>query len=238
MADERTPGIPGKTLRSAFVRALALVAILILAFLVLQNTSLARFSDREYLGAALENLADTAWAAPLLIALYVVLAPLGVPISPLVFVGGAIFGLFKGWILNLLGSILGGAVTFYIGHAMGRDLIIHLVSDQNLRRAEELLEKHGFWAILRVRFLPIPYALVNYGCALVGVRPGTFLIATILGMAPSLLVYTTLSYALVGVGTDNRASVAIVAGLALIGLLILTFIPTILRAWNGRKRGT
>lgn len=238
MAEEQTPGVPRKTLKSAIVRALVLVAILIIAFLVLRNTSLARFSDREYLGASLESLADTAWAAPLLIALYVILAPLGVPISPLVFVGGAIFGLFKGWILNLLGSILGGAVTFFIGHAMGRDLIVHLVSDQNLRRAESLLERHGFWAILRVRFLPIPFALVNYGCALVGVRPGTFLIATSLGLAPSLLVYTTLSYALVGGGTGDRASVAIVAGLALGGLLILTFVPSILRIWNERRTGT
>jgi uncharacterized membrane protein YdjX (TVP38/TMEM64 family) len=239
MADEKTSRISGKTLGWAIVRALALVGILIVALLVLRNTSLARFSDREYLGAALENLGDTAWAAPLLIALYVILAPLGIPISPLVFVGGAVFGLAKGWLLNLLGSILGGTVTFFIGHAMGRDLVIHLVSERNLQRAEKLLEQHGFWAILRVRFLPIPFALVNYGCALVGVRPATFLTATSLGLAPSLLVYTALSYALVGVETENRAGVAVMAALALGGLLILTFLPSLLlRARAERRKRT
>ena len=79
-------------------------------------------------------------------------------------------------------------MTFVIGQRMGRDLVIHLVGAKRLQRAEKALEEHGFWAIARVRFVPIPFALVNYGAALAGVRFGPFVIATAIGLAPSLLV--------------------------------------------------
>ena len=35
-----------------------------------------------------------------------------------------------------------------------KPLILHLAPDALLMRAEALLEKHGFWAVVRSRFLP------------------------------------------------------------------------------------
>ena len=224
-----------RSLSSAVFRALALAIALGAAFYVLRSTPLAEHFDGDRLGTSLKQLSETVWAAPVLILLYVVLAPLGVPITPLIFAGGAVFGVYTGWLLNWIGAILGGLATYLIGRSMGRDLILHLVSERNLRRAEATLEEHGFWAIVRIRFLPIPFALVNYGAALVGVRLPTFLGATSLGLAPALVVYTTLSYALVGAADEDRMSVAFVGGLAIVGLLVLTFLPALLRFFTGER---
>jgi uncharacterized membrane protein YdjX (TVP38/TMEM64 family) len=172
------------------------------------------------------------WAGPILIGLYLVFAPLGIPVSPLVFAGGAVFGLLWGWLFNLIGSLLGAILSFLIALLMGRDLVLHLVSDEKLRRAEAILERHGFWAILRTRFLPVPFALVNYGAALAGVPFGVFLVSSTLGMTPSLLVYTYLSSALVTVSTEERLTVVITGGLMLLGLLLLTFFPRLSSAFR------
>lgn len=212
-----------------------MVATVVVAIVVIRWTPLGEFVDRARLIHLLEQLRETAWAAPALVALYVILAPLGVPVSPLILAGGAVFGPIIGWLLNLVGALLGAIVTFLIGQHMGRDLVVHLVSAKNLQRAEDILENHGFWAIVRIRFLPIPFALVNYGAALVGVRFGGFLVATALGLAPSLVVYTTLSHALVTVTAEDRIGVAVIGATAIAALIALTFAPALLRAMRGRE---
>jgi uncharacterized membrane protein YdjX (TVP38/TMEM64 family) len=198
-------------------------------------TPLAELIDGDRMTILLEQLRETSWAGPVLIVLYVVISPLGVPISPLVLAGGAVFGLGIGWALNLLGALLGAAVTFMIGHWMGRDLVVHLVGTERLGRAEKMLVQHGFWAIVRVRFLPIPFALVNYGAALAGVKFGPFLIATALGLAPSLVIYTTLSYALVTATAEDRMGVAIIGALVIFGVIALSFLPAAWRAIKNRR---
>ncbi|MDH3253584.1 MAG: TVP38/TMEM64 family protein [Acidobacteriota bacterium] len=234
MVDTSRPE-PSRSLRSAVLRAFLLIAAIVVALAVIRLTPLGEFVDRERLTHLLERLRETAWAAPALIALYVILAPLGVPVSPLILTGGAVFGPITGWLLNIIGALLGAIITFFIGQTMGRDLVIHVVSTENLKRAEDLLENHGFWAIVRIRFLPIPFALVNYGAALAGVRFGSFLVATALGLAPSLVIYTTLSYALVTVTAEDRIGVAVIGATAIVTLIALTFAPALLRAMRGRK---
>lgn len=229
---------PSTSKRSALVRALLFVAALAIAFAVFRWTPIAELIDGEKLAALLEQVRETAWAAPLLVVLFIIVAPLGVPISPLVLAGGAVFGLTIGWMLNLLGALLGGAATFLIGQHMGRDLVIHLVGPRRLKKVEKILEQHGFWAIVRIRFLPIPYAMVNYGAALAGVRFGTFFVATAIGLAPSLVIYTTLSHALVTAAAEDRTSVALIGGLVIVGALLVTFIPTLVRVVKARKKET
>ena len=224
-------------MRNAALRAALLVAVVLGALAAIRWTPLAQFVDEQRLVELLDQLRESSWAAPVLIALYIVISPLGIPISPLVLAGGAVFGLAVGWALNLFGALLGGAVTFLIGQYMGRDLIVHLVGLRRLQRAEEMLEQHGFWAIVRIRFLPIPYALVNYGAALAGVRFGPFLLATAIGLAPSLVIYTTLSYALVTAAAEDRMGIAIAGGLVIAGVIAITFVPAVWRALKNRNSG-
>jgi uncharacterized membrane protein YdjX (TVP38/TMEM64 family) len=224
-----------RSMMRAALRAAALAAVVLAALAAFRWTPLAELVDEQRLIALLDQLRESSWAGPVLIVLYIVISPLGIPISPLVLAGGAVFGLFVGWALNLLGALLGGAATFLIGQYMGRDLIVHLVGIKRLQRTEELLEQHGFWAIVRIRFLPIPYALVNYGAALAGVKFGPFLLATAIGLAPSLVIYTTLSYALVTATAEDRIGVAIAGALVIIGVVAITFIPAAWRALKNRK---
>ncbi len=92
-----------------------------------------------------------------------------------------------------------------------------------MQRIEALLERHGFWTLVGIRFLPIPFALINYGAALAGFRFGRFLVATLVGLVPSVLFWTYLAHAIVSVATEERGALLRNAGL-LVGLVALVLV--------------
>lgn len=219
-----------------FVLFVALVAVgLVLFRFTPLGERLNELLDRERLMALRESLQARWWTAPLLVGLYVVLAPLGVPVSPFMLAGGAVFGTLMGWGLNLLGTFLGAAGSFFLARALGRDFVVHLVGDR-LRPVERLIRRRGFWPLVRIRFLPVPFPVVNYGAALAGVPAALFLLTTAIGLVPANLVFTYFAAALVDAVGGDRAGILLQMGLAVTGLLALSFLPNLLTGRRRRKR--
>lgn len=208
-------------------------------FAVLRFTPLGeRFDqllDRERLTAIREGLRARWWTAPALIAAYGVLAPLGAPVSPLMLAGGAIFGAGVGAVLNILGTFLGAAGSFFLARWLGRDFVVHVMGSR-LKRVERLVARRGFWTWVRIRFLPIPFPVVNYGAALTGVPAALFLVATGIGLIPANVVYTYFASALVDSVGGDRAGVLLQLGLAVAGLLTLSFLPNLFEGRRRRRR--
>jgi uncharacterized membrane protein YdjX (TVP38/TMEM64 family) len=223
----------------ALGRFLLLLALIAAGFLVLRFTPLGErlnsVLDRERLMALRESLQARWWTAPLLILLYAVFAPLGAPVSPLMLAGGAIFGTLTGSALNFLGTFVGAAGSFFLSRALGRDFVVHLAGER-LRRAERLVARRGFWTLIRIRFLPIPFPLVNYGAALAGVPATLFLVTTAIGLVPANLVFTYFAAALFEAVGGDRAQVFLRMGLAIVGLLALSFIPNLVLRLQRRRR--
>lgn len=182
--NEETKSIPGST----WLRVALLVALLATGFALVQFTPLGELFGEVRLTELLTELRALWWAPLLLILLYVVLSPLGLPVSPLI-VGGAVFGAVYGTLYNVIGMFFGAAVSFLVARLLGHDMVVHLAG-RRLRRAERMFERHGFWPLVQARFIPIHFGLVNYGAALAGVRLSSFLAATIVGLIPSTLLHT------------------------------------------------
>lgn len=229
------PGMP----RGVLGRFLLFVALVAAGFLAFRFTPLGDLLehalDRDRLMAMRATLQAQWWAAPLLVGLYVVLAPLGAPVSPLMFAGGAVFGTLIGSGLNFLGTFLGAAASFYLARALGGDFVEHLLGDR-LRRVERLVERKGFWTLARIRLIPIPFPLVNYGAALAGVPAGTFLGATAIGLLPANLVFTYFAANLVASVAGDRAGIFLRLGLAIAALLLLSFLPALVIGMRRRRR--
>ena len=221
--------------RSTLLRFAVFAALLVIGFAALRWTPLSELFTKEVLIAALSDLRGLWWAPLVLIGLYLVASPLALPISPLVFAGGLVFGVRSGWLYNLVGAMGGAAASFLLARALGRDLVVHLAGESLLERVEGLLERHGFWNLVRVRFIPIPFALVNFGAALAGYPLPQFLIASVLGLAPSLLLYTYFGHALFTVATADRQAVLRNLFVALFLILLLTFLVPLRRAWKRRR---
>ena len=93
-------------------------------------------------------------AALLGVGLLVVDVLLPVPSSAIMIAHGAIFGLWGGMMLSLLGSVCAGLVAFAIGRS-GGPWIARFVSAEEQKRANNLLNRWGAIAIVATRPIPI-----------------------------------------------------------------------------------
>jgi uncharacterized membrane protein YdjX (TVP38/TMEM64 family) len=221
----------------AIVKFLVMLAVLVIAALALRYTPLSEFLTREKMVATLAELRLAWWSPLALIGLYIVLSPTGLPVSPLIFAGGVVFGVWWGWLYNFIGSLLGATSTYLLARALGRQLIEHVAGERLIAKVEHVLERHGFWNLVRSRFLPIPFAVINYGAALAGIRWPVFITASALGLAPSMVIWTYFGYAIFSVASEGRQAVIRNLLIALAVALTLTFLVPLRRAWKRRRYG-
>ncbi|HKH43396.1 MAG TPA: VTT domain-containing protein [Thermoanaerobaculia bacterium] len=222
--------------RHALVRAAILALIVLAGFAVLRWSPMSRFLTKEAILSTLDHLRGVWWSPAALIAGYVLLSPVGFPPSPLMVAGGVIFGPVYGAVYNLIGIFLGAASTYYLGRHLGRDLVLHLAGKQMKRVERALTRRGGVWSLAGVRFLPLPFALVNYAAALAGIRPGLFLGSTLLGLSMSVPIFTYFSWAIARAATGDRSGVYVQLAVAIALLLSMTLVPRILAARKRRER--
>lgn len=232
---EPQPGDPGllqRIPRPLLFRFAFLVVAVGAGFAVLRFTPLHEYLTIDNLSAVLETLRGEWWAPLVLIASFIVLCPVGVPATPMLIAGGMVFGAFWGTVYNVIGTYLGGVVTYFLGRALGREFFVHLLG-KRLRPVERTIARRGFWSFVGLRFLPIPYPLVNYCAAFVGVRPAFFLTTTALGLIPSLTIFTYFAATLARLGSADKTKTLIQFGVATLLIVSLAIGPQI---WMARKR--
>ncbi len=227
--NENVPLSSTGSTRSAVLRALILAAVLGSVFAAARWTPLADWLQRDLIVERLLSFRDEPWTGPLLVSLFTLFGLVGLPVSPLMFSGAAVFGVFGGWFYNLLGCIIGSTLSFGAGRWLGGDLIRKLVGAKRFDAMLRIWDRHGFWTVFRLRFLPVPFPFVNYGAALAGIRFGTYFVASALGMAISVGVWTYLFYTLFEATSGERSGVIVKGAVGLLAVLALSFVPTLFR---------
>lgn len=218
------------------LRAGGVLVLVVLVVLAARSPAVSELLDREKLIALLEQLRAAWWSPLALIALFVVVSVGGLPASPVLASGAAVFGFATGSVLNTVGLFAGAAASFGLGHVLGRDLVVHFTGPR-LRRAEKILAKRGFWPLVQTRFLPLPFALVNYGCALAGVPSARFLTSTLLGLIPATTIHTYFIARLVRVEERPELLRVLVAyGVVLVLFNVALAFPTLRERRRRRAR--
>ncbi len=218
--------------RRLLVRFLILVVLVGTGFVLLRWSPLAEYLTGEKLTEIIEMLRANRWAPVALIAAFVILCPLGVPASPMVIAGGVIFGVVVGSFYNILGTFLGATASYFLGRSLGRDFVVHLAG-KRLKKVERAISRRGFWGMVGVRFLPLPFALVNYCAALAGVRPGLFLVSSLIGLMPTQIIFTYFADTLSRAATGERSGIYLQLGAAGLLLLLLSLLPQV---WTVQQR--
>lgn len=224
------PRVPGRLL----LRFGLFVAILAAGFLALQQPRVREQLALETLTANLDNLRRHPAAAPVFVVTTAVLTAVGLPGTVPVVAGGAVFGALSGGLLAFTGMVAGAALSFALAHTLARDLVVHLLGSR-LKRFEHQLQRLGFWTLLRLRFLPMPYAIVNYGVCLAGVRFSTYIYSTSVALLPICLTYAYFASSLVGAASADRAGVLRNLALVILLLFLLSFVPQRFSAWLQRR---
>ncbi|MBL0889053.1 MAG: DUF547 domain-containing protein [Gemmatimonadaceae bacterium] len=214
-------------LRSPWLRLLLLLLLLVGAWLVARATGVLDQLQLDRLPVLIREFRQFAWAAPAFVAAYAIIATVGLPATPLTLMGGALFGPWLGTLFNWLGASLGATGAFLLARALGRDAVRKLLGSR-AGSLDALAGDHAFGSLLRLRLLPlIPFNGLNFGAGLAGVRPGTYVLATALGIIPGTAIYTYFADALLA-GVDGAREAAlqrVVIGGVL--LVLLSFLPAI-----------
>lgn len=220
--------------RAALVRLALLFLLLASGFLLLRWTSLGDLLTLERIAAWLERLRGHWWTPLVLVALYGIFCPLGIPASPFILAGGAIFGVALGTLWNWSGAMLGAVSTFALARLMGREAA-ERIGGARLRRVEALLRRKGTTMLVGMRFLPLPFVLTNAAAALVGVRFGSFLWTTGVGILPPL-VAMTYAASLISSPGSNHENVLRNLSLAFLALGSIVIFPALIRRRLRKRR--
>jgi len=128
----------------------------------------------------------------LLLGGFVVGGFLAIPITLLIVVTVIAFGAWIGAPFALGGSLLSAAILFSLGRILGRYRVQQLAGRRVAYMSRRLAER-GLWALFMVRLLPIaPFSIVNLVAGATPLSLRDFLIGTLLGMAPGIIVTATL----------------------------------------------
>ncbi len=222
--------------KRAIARFGFLIVLAATGFVALRWTPLAELADTDHMIELLEGLRGAWWSPLALAGLYALLSPIGVPATPLIAAGGVVFGVYAGSLLNFFGILLGATTSYWIARALGQELVEQVIGNR-LKRVEHLVEKHGFWTLVRLRFVPIPFSLFNFSCALSGIRFPLYLGSTAVGMALTTTIWTYFWVSMAKVAAGQQISGVYRNLLVSMGaLFLLTFLPKLVRGLWRRKR--
>jgi uncharacterized membrane protein YdjX (TVP38/TMEM64 family) len=135
----------------------------------------------QWLGAA-----HGAWALPVAVSAFAVLAFVGVPQFVLIAAAVVAFGPWTGLAYSWIGTMVSSSIGFWLGRAFGGRLIRDVAGD-SVARFMKLIRRNGFMASLIVRLVPAaPFIVVNMAAGVALMRFRDFLGGTAIGIVPKI----------------------------------------------------
>lgn len=196
-------------------------------------------------------------AVALFISAYVATVALSLPGALMMtLTGGVLFGTLAGGCASAVGATIGATVIFLIARTAFGEHLARRVGPYAERLADGFRE-NAFSYLLFLRLVPlVPFFIVNLAAAILGVRLGTFVAATVAGIIPA-----TFAFSLVGAGLDSaieaqelayracmeaprtdctldfdvRAALTPELFAALVALGIVALIPVAIKYWRSRR---
>lgn len=209
---------------------LALLVLLAVALIVGAIWALDGHLTAESVEAFVASLG--VWAPVGFVAIYGVATVAMVPGSIFDLAGGALFGPYLGSLLNLAGGSIGAALAFFVARYVARDWV-EARAGPRVKGIIQSVEADGWKFVAFVRLVPIfPYNVLNYLLGLTRIPFLHYMLATIVFMAPSTVVYTWIGHAsrqAIAGNTDNLRY-----GLLALGLIaVLLVLPRIYKKVRG-----
>ena len=184
---------------------------LIIAFCALGCCGIAYIRLMPYLTA--ENIHGVisrfgAWAPVIYVLAFSVLPIFIIPASVMDMAGGLLFGLVKGGILAIIGSMINYTICFWAARKFLRDSVQRIVdeklSDSWKRRLEHADSREGMLLLIIARIIPvIPTTIISYAFGLSTMSYARFMIGSLVGVIPNLMAFTNLGEKALTPGTPE-----------------------------------
>lgn len=150
-----------------------------------------------------EAFSQSNWVIPIILAIFVLGAFIGVPQWALIAGMVVAFGWDKGatgaWICTLISA----SVNFWLARWIGVDRVRRF-GGELVNRITRVIRKNGFVTSFAVRFVPTgPFVLVNMAAGVSGMKYFHFISGTALGIIPKILIVGLIT---TGVVSEDQSS--------------------------------
>ncbi|HEX5379621.1 MAG TPA: VTT domain-containing protein [Phenylobacterium sp.] len=189
-------------------------------------------------------IAHPAAAAGLYALVFVIAVASSLPVALLLTVaGGAIFGPWVGAGLTIVSATLGAVITYAAARLAGGSTLQQRIEQASgvVRWIIDHFGRNTFSHILTMRLIPLfPFSPVNVAAGLARVPLTPFVAATLLGEIPTATIYANFGAGLSRVlGNGTRPDLRILGDpqilLPMVGLALLSLVPTAIRWWRARR---
>ena len=156
----------------------------------------------------------------------VLCAILALPIVPVKFLGGLIYGPVVGLLLVELSSIIATAITFTISrYLLGKKVAKVFSNNKSFNKMYYGVENKGWKMIMITRLIPLfPYNLQNYGYGITNINFKTYILATAIFMITSNFDICYLAWVL-----SNQGNIILATILYLFVLIFITILSYIIK---------
>jgi uncharacterized membrane protein YdjX (TVP38/TMEM64 family) len=195
---------------------------------------------REELLALVGRLGIAAWGGYILV--YAVSTAFSLPGGALLTIlGGFLFGPWIGVPLTLVGATAGATGLFLAARYVFHDAL-RARAGAAMRRMEDGFNENALNYLLFLRLVPaFPFWLVNLVPAFLGVKLGTYVLATFIGIVPGTIVYSLVGD---GLGAVLEAGGELSLGIIfeprflapILGLAVLALLPVLYKSVRRRPR--
>ena len=172
-------------------RRLVQVAVLVLLAAAVVGLYFSPVRDqltRDNVRAFVEHLRGLWYGPAIFVGTFMLACVFALPASVFVIAAGFIWGWLLGSAYAVVGGMLGAIVSFYLGRFVGEGMLAKF--GRVGRAVAKQVDHAGFRSLLVLRFIPgIPFAVLNYGAGVAGVRVRDFAASTLVGVIPPMFVF-------------------------------------------------
>lgn len=218
----------------AAIRLAAIPAVVVAAILIAWKLGYFELDRRRQFVETVQQWRLTPFVAPLFLGAYALAAVFCLPVAVMTLLGGAIFGPVVGAIMSGSGALLGTLAVHVLTRSIALAPARRLFGSHRL--VSQLRGHDDVLTLFRLRVLPIaPFGVLNYIAGLASVSFRRLLIATAVGVIPSVIAYSyvgaQLLSGLVSEGEATRRGLWIAAAVTTF-MVLLSTAPALLRRWR------
>lgn len=151
------------------------------------------------------------------------------PGQPLQFAGSYIFGIFKGYLISIVGIIMGSIITFYLAKILGKDAICTLFNNDKIEYYRKKLNSgKGLSILFLIYFIPgLPKDLLGYAAGISDMNLSSFILISTLGRTPAMFAGLLMGHFL---KTGNYIGIGILC--LIIGFILVIFYLNIRKVYQ------
>jgi uncharacterized membrane protein YdjX (TVP38/TMEM64 family) len=187
-----TPPAPGAAPgKERLLRALGALALLLALVVAYRADLLDPVTMRDFI-LSFGMLAPVIWILFYLVAVFIPYATTIMTVA-----AGLAFGAIWGAVLTFSVTIFASLLPFTVARRLGRTWVEARVGGTRLQRYSDLINRNAFLVFFYLRLIPsLPYELQNHIAGVSRITYPQFMLASVLGIGPIILILTFLGDAL------------------------------------------